>query len=113
MELHILSIGLASSLEEARDSVVSSSSVLIRACTYIGFGLTVLSSLMLVTYLILKFTVWRVQLPMIAGVVILFSIFSGIQLFFLGIIGEYVGAIHSQVRKKPYVVIKEIINIDN
>ena len=30
--------------------------------------------------------------------------FSGIQLFFLGVLGEYVGAIHSQVRKRPLVI---------
>lgn len=100
-------------IDFAINGIVSSSYVLIRASTYMGFGLAVLSFLTLVAYLILKLTVWRVQLPIIAGVVILFSTFFGIQLFFMGIIGEYVGAIHSQVRKKPYVVIKEKVNIDN
>ena len=38
--------------------------------------------------------------------------FSGIQLLFLGVVGEYIAAIHSQVRKsKKNVLIKELINI--
>ena len=34
----------------------------------------------------------------------------GIQMFFIGIIGEYVGAIHAQVRKGPLVIERERIN---
>ena len=41
---------------------------------------------------------------------VLVLFFSGIQLLFLGIIGEYVAAIHGQVRRKPFVVIREKIN---
>ena len=39
--------------------------------------------------------------------------FSGIQLSFLGVLGEYIGAIHAQVRRKPFVVIREKINFEN
>ncbi len=38
--------------------------------------------------------------------------FSGVQLFFFGILGEYIGAIHSQVRRRPLVIEKERINYD-
>ena len=34
------------------------------------------------------------------------------QLLFLGILGEYIGAIHSQVRRKPFVIVRETINFD-
>jgi hypothetical protein len=54
-----------------------------------------------------------VQVPALSALIVLVLFFSGIQLFFLGIIGEYVGAIHSQVRKKPFVAIAEKINFDN
>ena len=46
----------------------------------------------------------------IATVVILILFISGMQLFFLEVLGEYVGAIHVQVRKKPLVVIRDNIN---
>ena len=37
--------------------------------------------------------------------------FSSVQLFFIGIIGEYIGAIHTQVQKRPLVIEKERINL--
>jgi hypothetical protein len=36
--------------------------------------------------------------------------FSGVQLFFLGVLGEYMSAVHSQVRKRPLVVERERMN---
>jgi hypothetical protein len=38
--------------------------------------------------------------------------FGGVQLMFLGIIGEYVSAIHFQVRKHPFVVERERIKLE-
>ncbi|MDP8229906.1 MAG: glycosyltransferase family 2 protein [Candidatus Gorgyraea atricola] len=94
----------------AINAVISYSIVPIRLSTYIGLGLASLSFLACMIYLILKFTIWQAQIPAVAGVITLLLMFFGIQLFFLGVIGEYIGAIHSQVRKKPFVVIKEKIN---
>jgi len=36
--------------------------------------------------------------------------FASVQLFFIGILGEYIGAIHTQVLNRPLVVEKERIN---
>jgi hypothetical protein len=44
--------------------------------------------------------------PAVIGIFFL----MGIQLFFIGILGEYVGAIHSHVRNRPMVVENERIN---
>jgi hypothetical protein len=38
--------------------------------------------------------------------------FSGVQLFFLGVFGEYISAIHSQARKRPMVIERERVNFD-
>jgi hypothetical protein len=38
--------------------------------------------------------------------------FSGVQLFFIGFLGEYVLAIYNQVRKRPLVVERERVNFD-
>jgi hypothetical protein len=37
---------------------------------------------------------------------------SGLQLFFLGLLGEYVSATHFQVRKRPLVIERERINFE-
>ncbi len=97
-------------IDYAINAFISYSIVPIRMCTYIGVSLSVLSFLLAVVYIILKLFFWKFQAPGIASVVVLVCFFSGIQLFFLGVIGEYVGAIHSQVRPKPFVVVREKIN---
>ena len=45
-----------------------------------------------------------------APLVIGLFFFASVQLFFLGVVGEYVGAIHTQVTRRPLVVEKERIN---
>lgn len=100
-------------IDFAINAIISYSIMPVRLCTYIGLGLASLSFLTALIYIFMKLTYWHAQIPGVAVVIILVLIFSGAQLFFLGIIGEYVGAIHSQVRKKPFVIIKEKINFDN
>lgn len=96
----------------AINAVVSYSIKPIRLCTYIGMGLAGLSFLTVIVYFILKLCGWHAQIPAVSALIMAVLFFSGIQLFFLGVIGEYIGAIHSQVRKKPYVVIREKINFE-
>jgi polyisoprenyl-phosphate glycosyltransferase len=97
-------------IDFAINAFISYSIVPIRLCTYIGITMSVLSFLLAMAYIAVKVFFWNFQAPGIASVVVLIFFFSGIQLFFLGVIGEYIGAIHSQVRKKPFVVIREKIN---
>ena len=59
---------------------------------------------------LIKIFKWDFQAPGATTTVVLLLFFSGIQLFFLGVLGEYIGAIHSQVRPKPFVAIREKIN---
>lgn len=92
------------------NAIISYSISPIRFCTYLGFCLSSLSIFTAVVYLLLHLFIWKAVIPGVAAGIFLILIFSGIQLFFLGIIGEYIGAIHSQVRRKPFVIIKEKIN---
>lgn len=94
----------------AINALISYSITPIRFCTYLGFGLSTLSIVTAVVYLFLKLFYWKVTVPGVSAAILLILFFSGIQLLFLGLIGEYIGAIHSQVRKKPFVIIKEKIN---
>jgi glycosyltransferase involved in cell wall biosynthesis len=94
----------------AINALISYSITPIRFCTYLGVGLSTLSLVTAAVYLFLKLFYWKVTVPGVSAAILLILFFSGIQLLFLGLIGEYIGAIHSQVRKKPFVIINEKIN---
>jgi hypothetical protein len=63
-----------------------------------------------IVYLLAKIIFWNYFSVGLAPLVIGLFFFSSVQLFFIGIIGEYIGSIHTQVLKRPLVVEKERIN---
>ena len=92
------------------NAIISYSILPIRFCTFMGFGLSFFSLITALIYMLLHLFIWRAVIPGVAVAIFLILIFSGIQLFFLGVMGEYIGAIHSQVRRKPFVIVRERIN---
>jgi len=89
---------------------VSHTKLPLRLASFIGFGVSILSILVALIYLVYKLLDWNGFQLGIAPLVIGIFFFSGVQLFFLGIIGEYIGAIFTQVKNRPLVVEKERIN---
>lgn len=89
---------------------VNHSKVPLRLATFIGFSVAVFSLLIAGVYLVYKLIFWeRFELgiaPMVIGI----FFFCAVQLFFIGVIGEYVGAIYTHVKKRPLVIEKERIN---
>lgn len=90
--------------------ITSHSKVPIRLATMAGFLLSALSLLVAIVYLIYKLLRWDQFSLGVAPVVIGFFFFASVQLFFIGILGEYIAAIHTQVLKRPLVVEKERVN---
>lgn len=90
--------------------ITNHSRVPLRLATMTGFAVGALSLLAAVGYLIAKLVYWDWLSVGIAPLIISLFFFSSVQLFFIGIIGEYVGAILTQVQKRPHVVEKERIN---
>ncbi len=92
--------------------IVSHSKLPIRLATIAGFILGGLSLLTAIVFFIYKLFFWDSFPVGIAPAVIGLFFLFGIQLFFIGIIGEYIGSIHTYVQKRPIVVEKERINFD-
>ena len=91
---------------------VNHSKVPLRMATFIGFSVAIFSLLVAIGYFIYKLVFWeRFQLGM-APMVIGIFFFAAVQLFFIGIIGEYIGAIYTRVKNRPLVIEKERINFD-
>ena len=90
--------------------ITNFSKVPLRLATMVGFLAATLSLLVAVGYLIYKLLFWQNFAIGTAPMVIGLFFFASVQLFFIGILGEYIGAIHTQVLKRPLVVEKERIN---
>lgn len=90
--------------------ITNHSKVPLRLAAMLGFGMAIMSLFVALVYLIYKLVFWY-SLPVgTAPLVIGLFFFASVQLFFIGILGEYIGAIHTQVLKRPLVVEKERIN---
>ena len=69
-----------------------------------------LSLLVAIGYFIFKLRHWDSLSIGMAPILIGFFFFASVQLFFIGILGEYIANIHTQVQKRPLVVERERIN---
>jgi len=92
--------------------VVSYSKVPLRLATMLGFVLAVISLLAAIFYFIYKIIFWESFSLGIAPLVVGLFFFASVQLLFIGIVGEYIGFIYTQVLKRPLVIEKERINFE-
>jgi hypothetical protein len=92
--------------------ITSHSKVPLRLAAMIGFLVSIISLLVAIGYLIAKLVWWNTFSLGTAPLIIGLFFFSSVQLFFIGIIGEYIGSIHTQILKRPLVVEKERVNCD-
>ncbi|MCX7635693.1 MAG: glycosyltransferase family 2 protein, partial [Syntrophales bacterium] len=92
--------------------ITNHSKVPLRLATMTGFVTAILSLLVALIYFVYKLVFWESFSVGIAPLVIGLFFFAAVQLFFIGIIGEYIGSIHTQVLKRPRVIEKERINFD-
>jgi glycosyltransferase involved in cell wall biosynthesis len=100
-------------LDQGLNGMISFSNVPMRIALGIGFCLSGLSlAYALLQLLINVIFLGELVSPGIATLIVAIFFFAGVQLFFLGVVGEYVMAIHSQVRRRPLVVERERINFD-
>jgi hypothetical protein len=92
--------------------IINHSKVPLRLATFAGFFGAGVSFLVAMIYLILKLVFWSTfsfgLAPMLIGVFFI----SSLQLVFLGVMGEYIGAIYTQVQKRPYAVELDRVNFE-
>jgi hypothetical protein len=93
--------------------IINNSKIPLRLAALAGFLGASVSFLIAMIYLLLKLVFWSTfsfgLAPMLIGVFFI----SSLQLVFLGLMGEYIGAIYTQVQHRPYVVELERINFEN
>lgn len=92
--------------------IINLSKIPLRLTVFAGFIGAAVSFVTAMVYLVYKLLFWRSFSVGIAPVVIGIFFFNSIILVFMGILGEYVGAIHTQVQKRPYAIERERINFE-
>jgi glycosyltransferase involved in cell wall biosynthesis len=93
-------------------AVTNLSKVPLRLVTFSGFAGAVLCILVSLAYFLYKLIFWNRFSVGIAPLVIGVFFFLSLQMLFMGIVGEYIGTIHTLVQKRPLVVEQERINFE-
>jgi glycosyltransferase involved in cell wall biosynthesis len=92
--------------------ITNLSKVPLRLVTFSGFVSSILCILVSFGYCVYKLLYWNRFTVGMAPLVIGLFFFASLQMIFLGIIGEYIGAIHTYVQKRPLVFEKERVNFE-
>jgi glycosyltransferase involved in cell wall biosynthesis len=90
--------------------ITNHSKIPLRLMAMSGFLLSFLSLLVALIFFVAKLVYWDSFQLGTAPILIGIFFFGAIQTFFIGVIGEYIGSIHTQVRNMPLVVELERVN---
>jgi len=92
--------------------ITNHSKVPLRLMTMSGFVLSILSLVVAMSFLVAKLLFWNSFQLGTAPILIGIFFFGAVQTFFIGLLGEYIGSIHTQVRNMPLVIEMERVNFE-
>ena len=78
----------------------------------VGFVFAVISFLIGIYYIVIKIIDPQIT-PGLSSTILFITFFSGLQLLGLGLLGEYVGRIYDEVKRRPKFIIDKKINFDD
>lgn len=90
--------------------IISHSLVPIRLAAFLGFLLSAISICLAFILFVYKLLFWNEFAVGVAPIAIGMFFMFGVLLSFIGLLGEYIGVIHTYVQRRPIVVEKERIN---
>jgi glycosyltransferase involved in cell wall biosynthesis len=91
----------------ALDGLTSFTTMPLRMWTYIGWGLALLA-LVFAAWIVLRTLIYGVDVPGYASLMVVVLFLGGMQLMSLGIIGEYVGRLYLESKRRPIYVVDRI-----
>lgn len=95
----------------AFDGIIAFSTAPLRLSTYVGFISSVVSVLYLI-FVVMQKLIWGINVPGYATIVVLVLLLGGLQLFCLGVLGEYMAKMYIQAKNRPVYIIKEHLKSD-
>jgi glycosyltransferase involved in cell wall biosynthesis len=98
-------------IDQAMNGIFSFTDVPMRICSFLGFTIAILAILYALLAIVIGLFVPGAAPRGTMTMIVALFFFSGLQLAFIGMLGEYITAIHAQVRRGPLVVERERINL--
>lgn len=95
----------------ALDGITSFSLIPLKVWGYVGLMLSLLS-LLYASFLVIRTLIFGIDVPGYASLMVAVLFLGGIQLLTLGIVGEYVGRIYEEVKKRPLYLVREAYGFD-
>jgi glycosyltransferase involved in cell wall biosynthesis len=95
-------------LNYAIEGIIGFSTAPLRFATYLGIGTAIAAIIYLIVVIIQKLFI-GIAVPGYATMIVLLLFFSSMQLFCIGIIGEYVGRTFEQSKNRPVYIAKEVL----
>ena len=95
----------------AIDGIIGYSTAPLRFATYMG-GFTAIAAVIYGIIVILQKLIWGIDVPGYATIIVLILLLGSIQLFCIGIIGEYVGRTFEQSKDRPIYIPREILTYE-
>ena len=99
-------------LNYAVEGIIGYSTAPLRLATCLG-GVTGISAVLYLIWVIVEKLVWGIDVPGYATIIVLTLLLGAIQLFCIGIIGEYVGRTFEQTKDRPIYIAKEILEYES
>ncbi len=92
--------------------IIKHSKVPLRLMTMAGFVLSIMSILVTFFFLGMKLVFWDSFTMGLAPLLLGIFFFASVQITMMGVLGEYIGSIHTHIRKLPLVVEQERVNFE-
>jgi dolichol-phosphate mannosyltransferase len=99
-------------LKLAFDGIFSFSTAPLRAATLLGAG-TICVSLLYAFYALFARIAWQQSPQGFTALILAITFLSGVQLLFLGVIGEYVGRTYEEVKRRPHYIVDRVLTADS
>jgi dolichol-phosphate mannosyltransferase len=94
----------------AVDGITSFSVLPLRFSTYLGMAMSVASLGVIVWALLAKYVYHQVVQGW-TGIMIVIALFASVQLLMIGILGEYIGRIYEEVKRRPLYIVGDTVNL--
>ena len=98
-------------VEYAIEGIIGYSTAPLRLATVLG-SLSGIAAVLYLIWVLLEKLIWGINVPGYATIIVLLLFFGAVQLFCIGIIGEYVGRTFEQSKDRPIYIAKEVLTYE-